>query len=164
MHTEAFEWVKDAASRLPDVRTVIEIGSRNVNGTVRTLFPGRSWFGLDIEDGPDVDLVVDAMEFTPAELVDMVICCEVLEHAPRWKEIILRAVSWLNPGGVLLITVAGPGRDPHSAYDGGPLKHGEYYGNVSPEDLGRVAAAAGLAGMTVSTGKMVDVYYQGWKQ
>jgi predicted SAM-dependent methyltransferase len=161
MHKEAFEFVASYATS--DSMDVIEIGSRNVNGSVRSLFPNASWFGIDVEDGRDVDLVVDAMEFEPEHQVDMVICCEVLEHAERWQEIILRAGGWLRLGGRLIITVAGPGRKPHSAFDGGDVRAGEYYANVSPEQLSEVTRRAGLVGFTQTFGAAVDVYYWGIK-
>jgi hypothetical protein len=59
----------------------------------------------------------------------------MLEHTPRGKEVCENAHKILNVGGVLIITAAAPPRSPHSAVDGGALRPGEYYGNVSESCL-----------------------------
>ena len=127
---------------------VIEIGSRNVNGGLRDLFPRapehQTYVGIDIADGPGVDIVCDAADYVPPELVDLVLCCEVLEHAERWQAVLLAAASWLRPGGRLIVTCAGPGRPPHSAVDGGELRQGEYYWNLTTWELVDALAGAGI--------------------
>lgn len=133
MHTEAFEFVEQFRTDKPI--HVIEIGSRNINGSVRPLFPNATWVGLDLHPGPDVDLVLDAREYNPLKKADLVICCEVLEHTPHWRAIVDAGRSWLKPDGKMVVTCAGPGREPHSAIDGGPLQPDEYYANIRPDML-----------------------------
>lgn len=130
MHAEAMEFLK----RLTIEGPVIEIGSRNVNGSARDAFPGLEWFGIDVEDGPGVDVVCDVLDWWPDQQCKTVVCCEVLEHAPKWREIIHNVSLWENHL-TLAITCAGPDRQPHSAIDGGPLRQGEYYANISAEEL-----------------------------
>ena len=132
MHREAREFVTHFKTTRPVL--VIEIGSLNVNGSIRDLFPKASWIGIDRAAGPCVDVVGDAEKFDPSALVDVVICCEVLEHADNWAALIQKAYSWLAPGGVFIMTCAGLGRTPHSC-DGGKLKSGEYYRNLSPPEV-----------------------------
>jgi len=129
MHAAAKAFVQRWAST--DPVSVVEIGSRDINGEIRHLWPNATWYhGLDLHAGPGVDTVCDACEYTPPRPVHVVVCCEVLEHADNWRGIVLQACSWLRPGGRLIITCAGAGRRPHSAADGGDLRPGEYYGNV----------------------------------
>jgi len=142
MHTEAYEFVSKFATQ--DNITVIEIGSRDLNGSVRQLFPCAVWVGLDLYPGPAVDIVCDAASYVPDSLVDLVVCCEVLEHAPNWRELIQCAASWLQPGGRMIITCAGPGRAPHSHHDGGELREGEYYGNLSADAIAEELHYSGL--------------------
>jgi len=142
MHAEAFAFVKQFSNEYPI--DVIEIGSRNINGTVRGLFPNARWTGLDLHPGPDVDVVCDMLDYTPPDSVDLIICCEVLEHAEQWKQMVSRAADWLKPGGRMIITCAGPGRLPHSHIDGCQLRPGEYYGNVSVKELRDSTEADGL--------------------
>lgn len=142
MHNEAFQFVAQFASLEP--LSIVEIGSRNINGTVRSLFPNARYTGLDLVDGLGVDVVCDAIDWTPPELVDLVICCEVLEHSPRWPEILSAAGQWLHANGRIIVTCAGPGREPHSAADGGPLREGEYYRNLTADEVAESLHYAGF--------------------
>lgn len=141
MHREAREFVQHFATDA--VIEVIEIGSLNVNGTVRDLFPNAEWTGIDRVAGPCVDVAVDSENFDPQSPVDVVVCCEVLEHADNWERLIQKAAIWLKPDGVFIMTCAGLGRTPH-ACDGGKLPQNEYYRNLSPVDVRRAVKAAGF--------------------
>lgn len=145
MHPAAFEFVSRYATR--DPISVIEIGSRDINGSVRPHFPAASWIGIDVIAGPSVDVVIDAMIYKPSQQVDMVICCEVFEHESRWKDILVRALAWLKPGGQIILTCGGIGRDPHSAIDGGPLRPGEWYQNVSEHRMRYALEITGFCGL-----------------
>lgn len=142
MHKAAYNWLRKWHDRRPV--SVIEIGSRNINGTARDHWPNANWTGLDLYAGPGVDWVGDAMQYTPPEPVDRVICCEVFEHTSDWRWLIQRAATWLKPDGWILLTCAGPGRRPHSHHDGGQLRPGEHYQNVSASDLAEALMAAGF--------------------
>ena len=140
MHAEALAWVtaelKKIRAREPERLFVLELGSRDVNGSARGAIQVTRWHGVDREPGPGVDEVAnaetyDAPEFEP----DVVVCTEVLEHAERADLVFLHAVAALRPGGTLLVTAACDPRAPHSAVDGGPLRAGEHYRNVTPEQL-----------------------------
>jgi len=149
MHNEAFAFVKQFATDLPV--TVIEIGSRDINGSVRSLFPNAQWTGIDLYAGPAVDIVGSALDYTPPDTVDMVICCEVFEHAAEWRELIQWSAAWLKQGGMMLITCAGEGRLPHSHHDGCQLRDGEYYENISPEEIRDSMESAGIHVLIATT-------------
>lgn len=127
MHPAAYEWV---ARHARPGRT-LDIGGRDINGTVRALF-GDDYTALDLVDGPGVDVVADVCSYQ-AKKFDVIVCCEVLEHTDA--DILGAAYRLLRKGGLLIVTAAGPGRQPHSAVDGGPLREGEYYRNVEPFEL-----------------------------
>lgn len=133
MHNAAFTFVQSVASRVPE-GPVLEIGGKNINGTVRALF-GESYQSVDIADGPGVDDVADGATFTPAVKPSGVVCCEVLEHTAAAEAICRNAYRILADGGVFIVTAAGEGRVPHSAVDGGALRAWEYYATVSKETL-----------------------------
>lgn len=118
-------------------RLVVEFGSRHVNGGVRDLFGLAAFVGVDIRDGPGVDVVADAADWTPDRPADVVVSTEVLEHTERAAELIVNAWRILRPGGTLIVTAAGPGRSPHSADDGGPISPGEWYRNIPAATLTR---------------------------
>jgi len=148
MHPGAFEFIGRYATA--DEISVIEIGSRDLNGSIRCHFPAATWTGLDLHSGPSVDIVADALDYTPADTVDLVVICEVFEHCPYWGEVLHHVESWLVPGGKILITCGGPGRDPHSAFDGGALQPDEHYGNISQDELAEELHFAGFGQIEVS--------------
>lgn len=148
MHAEAHEWV--ARYGTTDPVRVLDIGGRNINGTVRGLFPAADYTSLDIIAGDGVDIVADASTWTPTREYDVVVCCEVFEHTAVWPEIIATAFAALRPGGLFVATMAGPGRAPHSAIDGShQLYPGEWYANVEPDDLKGALIDAGFDDVVV---------------
>lgn len=147
MHEGAYKYVERIVAQLGPRqirgRHVVELGSRTVagdwpySGPVRPLFDGAAYLGIDIAAGPNVDVVANAATWPEkgTAKVDTVVCCETLEHTPEAKQICANAHRLLTPGGVFIVTAAGSGRAPHSATDGGPVRDGEFYRNVTRDDL-----------------------------
>ena len=148
MHTEAYNYVKDTLRNMPPRHRVIEFGGRFINGSIRGLFDGTEYVSVDLYEGQGVDVVGDAEFFYSDGPVDTVICCEVLEHAPNWRELVQHAYELLSSdgNGYFIMTCATHPRPPHSSMDGYPLDGAptEYYGNVDPEELGNVLARVGF--------------------
>ena len=132
MHAGAQHFVAYVARCLPLRERVCELGSRDVNGSVRGLFPGASYVGVDLEPGPGVDVIGDPATWRPepAQGFDTVVSTETLEHTPHAKAICATAYALLEERGVFILTAAAVGRAPHSAIDGGALRHGEFYRNI----------------------------------
>lgn len=87
----------------PKTGQVVEIGSLNVNGSIRQVFqkPEHVWLGIDRVGGKDVDLVTDAQSFLvqhPNEF-DAIVACESYEHDPEWWRTHHAARSALKSGG-----------------------------------------------------------------
>jgi hypothetical protein len=143
MHAEARDFLRRISLSGP----VVEFGSRNINGSARDVFPELEWIGVDIADGPGVDVVCDAATFSTELMPMSIVCCEVLEHAANWREIIRNSCNMVGHDGILVITCAGPGRKPHSAIDGGPLRDGEYYRNLSAAEIRAACLEAGFRGV-----------------
>lgn len=156
MHAEAFAYVAEAVAGCR-FRTVLEIGGRNVNGSIRGLFGDCDYRTLDIAPGDGVDIVADAADWKPDATYEAVVCCEVFEHTPRWPEILATMAAAVDLGGTAIVTAASLDRAPHSAVDGGPLRDGEYYGNVDPNELAAAMQRAGFSGR-VSVHPRGDVY------
>ena len=137
MHVHARTFVSNTVDALRvNPKRVLEIGGRNINGTIRDLFAGvDEYHAIDLEPGSGVDTVADWLAYDPPFVPDCIVCCEVLEHAPEAEAMVVKALRSLAPGGVLIVTAAGPGRMPHSAIDGGAIRQGEFYKNVDPSDL-----------------------------
>ena len=76
--------------------------------------------------------------YTPDRMFDCALHLEVAEHTPDWRIHMRHARDCLALGGMLIFTAAGPNRAPHSAVDGGPIRDGEHYENVDPDELAGV--------------------------
>lgn len=111
---------------------VLEIGSLDINGSIRPIFHpfAEKYIGIDMQEGPGVDIVVDAAKFVHFEYYDVIICAEVFEHTPYWKQIIQNSYNNLIDGGIFIATMAGEGRYPHSAIDENPIREWEHYSNI----------------------------------
>jgi len=80
---------------------VLEVGSLNINGSVRDFFSNCSYVGIDIAPGKDVDVVCQGQEYAAADgSFDQVISCEAMEHNPHWKETFDNMVRICRPGGL----------------------------------------------------------------
>lgn len=146
MHEAAFAWVETNASTDLPVK-VLEVGGRDVGGrwggSIRKLFPAATYVVLDVVDGVDVDVVADAATWEPDGVYDVVAAVEVFEHAWAWPAICAMAKRALRSGGLLVATMAGPGRSPHGATGEPHPASGEWYANVSPADLTNVLQGQG---------------------
>jgi SAM-dependent methyltransferase len=150
MHPQALAYF--AAHLPPDTNTVLDFGSRNINGTVRTLVPlATRYVGVDIADGAGVDILGDAGRVRVKGRFDVVVCAEVFEHAPDVECVAMvnNAFRHLRKGGTFIATMAGPGRAPHSAVDGAELHDGEFYRNVTAGLLDGWLHSAGFTDVKV---------------
>jgi SAM-dependent methyltransferase len=117
---EFFEELNLRFSRLfSSANRVFEVGSQNINGTVRDFFPNaREYLGIDLGMAPDVDWVI------PGELAelsdgwaDIVISTECFEHCDNWHLVFLNMARILASGGLFVFTSAGTGRAAHGTID-----------------------------------------------
>ena len=148
MHHEAMEWVRQWETHDPNT-VVVEFGSRNTSGEgIRQFFKGTTYVGIDAVAGPDVDIVANAATVAPPVAVDMVVCCELFEHTPYWREILNNAFLMLKPGGRLVVTCAGPGRAVHGVNHDDPDRPG-WYGNIPQASLMAVLTSQGWSDIWV---------------
>lgn len=112
-----YAFVRAAADRFKLHGEILEVGSYNVNGQVRDIFNGNStYLGIDFQDGPGVDKVVNALDLVPEfgdDAFDVVICCDTLEHIDHFWLALAEMKSIIRPGGYLLITVPDFGVEVH---------------------------------------------------
>lgn len=142
MHDAAWRFIREwkVGGRID----VLDLGGLNINGTARDAFPRASYTSVDIVDGPGVDIVADASQWTPDKAYDVVVSAEVFEHTRAWRGICYTAKNALRPGGRFIVTCAGPDRPAHSAVDGGELFDGEFYQNVKASELRDVLESLGF--------------------
>jgi len=138
-HIEQQNFFHSLKERFPDIfigKSVLEVGSQNINGTIRDLFEGGSFVGIDISETMDVDLVIpgEIAQF-PDNSFDVVVTTECLEHANKWQEVLQNIIRQLKPGGSLIMTFAHPGRSAHGTLDSDSYSSPytlDYYKNLSP--------------------------------
>jgi hypothetical protein len=102
------EYIERHADKLGD--DVLEVGSRMTIPNAwwiinRDLAKGQ-WLGIDMQEGPGVDQVVD-IHSPPAEWSGRfsgVLCSEVLEHVARPWLALPRLHSIIQPGGWIVVT------------------------------------------------------------
>jgi hypothetical protein len=94
MHDSVLSWGdRIVASYQLALRPTLEVGSLDVNGSLRRFF-GGPYFGVDIRVGPGVDVVASASTLPFRDSTwPVVVYTEVLEHddtfgcrSPRWPE------------------------------------------------------------------------------
>jgi SAM-dependent methyltransferase len=119
---------------------VLEIGSLNINGSVRAHFHADEYVGLDVGPGPGVDVVCEGQKFdAPDGAFDVEISAECLEHNQYWSETLQNMFRLCREGGLVLMTCALRGRPEHgtrqSSPQDAPLIERDYYKNLESSDV-----------------------------
>lgn len=108
MHASCYEWVRGVVTSngLSPLAT-LEVGSLNVNGSVRDFFTGP-YLGVDIEEGPGVDRICDAEHlYLLQEKFPVVVSTEMLEHVKRPWLVLDQIYETTEIGGYVIITARG---------------------------------------------------------
>lgn len=151
---------------------IVEIGSANVNGSIRPLFPGSRYTGVDLAPGPGVELVASGHDVAlPSGSADLAISCECFEHNPMWRETFANMHRMTRPGGIVVFTCASRGRLEHGTtrtrpFDSpGSLAIGwDYYRNLNREDFEALPLATMFAGHAFFRNEVSkDLYFAGRK-
>lgn len=142
MHNAVKCFIKEVKKELPykfRLRDVLEVGSHNINGSPRKYFWFCKYTGIDISAGKGVDLVCDITKEWPSLYpYDVVISTEMLEHCERWDIALSTMYHLLKPGGLMIMTCAGPDRPEHGTRRSNPEcspDTTDYYRNISITDF-----------------------------
>lgn len=108
MHQSVMNWTEAMVARYQLAESnVLEVGSLDVNGSVRPLFSG-AYTGVDMTDGPGVDRVADAEHLPfPSASFEVVVSTELLEHCEHFWDALAEMGRVLQPGGILILTARG---------------------------------------------------------
>lgn len=145
-HKEQYDFVSSVKEHYPSFFTrtkVLEVGSLNLNGSIRPLFDECNYTGIDLGKGRDVDIVAQGHTFnSPDETYDVCISCECFEHNPAWIETFNNMYRMCKTGGIIIITCATSGRGEHgtprSSPEDSPITSRQgftYYKNLKKEDF-----------------------------
>ena len=100
-------------------KKIIEIGSYNVNGSLRAYIESQrpaEYVGVDIEKGYGVDVVCTAEDvgrIVKDESFDIVVSTELMEHVQDWKKVVSNMKHICKPNGIILITTRSYGYPYH---------------------------------------------------
>jgi SAM-dependent methyltransferase len=142
-HTEQMNFitsVRDMFSWAFHDRRVLEVGSWNVNGTVRPLFERCSYLGIDLAPGDCVDLVCKGADYRSDQPFDTVLSTECFEHDEQWADTLRNMIRHTKPGGLMIITCASTGRAEHGTRRTSPdaslsSSFSDYYRNLTAQDF-----------------------------
>jgi SAM-dependent methyltransferase len=125
---------------------VAEVGSLDINGSIRSLFDDCDYTGYDIGTGAGVDVVRAGQSIDrPTGWFDVTVSAECFEHNPYWVETFSNMCRMTRPGGLVAISVATTGRAEHgtprtstvhsplTVDQGGP--GADYYRNLTDTDF-----------------------------
>ena len=97
---------------------VLEVGSFDVNGTLRTTLSPKSseYIGVDLSEGPGVDIKMDVKHLNDnfaSNAFDIVVSTEMIEHCYDWQSALYQMATVLSCDGLLLVTTRSPGFELH---------------------------------------------------
>lgn len=171
MHPEIDHFVIRVKKLFPDLfntKSVLEVGSQDINGSVRKHFQNCDYLGIDLGKAPGVDMVISIIDFSRENEYDVVISSEMLEHCKEWDEALLQMYKNTKPRGLFILTCAGPNRQEHGTNNHTPQDSKftlEHYRNISKEDFRSVLPEEMFesSSLTLERGD-TDLYFWGIKK
>lgn len=147
---------------------VLEVGSYNVNGSVRQFFESPTlYIGLDLAPGRDVDVVCHGADYHSHTLFDVVISTECFEHDIRWEETFDNMVNLCKPGGLVVFTCAAHHRQEHGTLRTSPADSAiatTYYKNLNVINFERAFMLRELFGWYGWEARDHDLFFFGVKR
>lgn len=150
-HQTQQEYCARIKERFPEYffrKTVLDVGSLDINGCNRDLFIDCNYIGIDIEEGNNVDVVGLAHELQmPDNYFDTIVSTECFEHDMFWERSLWNIVRMLDKGGLFFFTCATEGRGEHGTKKSSPScspftskipEWEDYYRNLTEEDIRKV--------------------------
>jgi len=128
-------------------KKVLEIGSYNINGTVRIFFENCEYTGIDLLQGNGVDIISFGHEYNaPNNSYDTLISCECFEHDMFYEKTFLNMIRMCKQEGLVVFTCATVGRPEHGTRRTTPgdsltskiPELTDYYKNLVKEDFTKI--------------------------
>ena len=118
-----------------DNMSVLDVGSYDVGGSIKEYFIKNDYVGVDLAEGPNVDIVLDGSQLEKLnKKYDIVISCECFEHAENWEAIFLSMYKVCKEDGFVIFTCASRGRTEHGTLrttnSDSPGTNDTYYRNI----------------------------------
>ena len=136
MHPSSHEWMSNFRLLLGNAGNVLDVGSRDTNGSYRDLFSGWDYTGLDPVPGKNVDYVPEepyVWDFEDSTF-DVVISGQTLEHIEFPAVTFMEIYRVLKDGGKCCII----------APSKGPPHNEPWFQNIDDKMMRKLAVDAGL--------------------
>ncbi len=109
MQKSVHHFMRICAAHLPLQEPIYEFGALRVQGMpeedLRPLFPGKTYVGSDMREGPGVDRVLDLHDIDlPDASVACAICLDTLEHVEYPRRALSEIYRILAPTGIAIIS------------------------------------------------------------
>lgn len=135
--------IKDKFLQYFSNKKVLDIGSLDINGTLRDFFTDCEYLGLDVSFGNGVDVVCEGQKYNaPDNTYDVVCSAECFEHNPFWLETFQNMIRMCKNDGLVFFTCATDGRPEHGTARTTPacspltVSMGwDYYKNLNEKDF-----------------------------
>lgn len=118
-------------------KKVLEVGSLNINGSIRQFFIDCDYTGVDLAPGKDVDMVARGEDLSfPDKNFDVVCSCECFEHNPEWARTFDNMARMAK--SLVFFSCATTGRPEHGTPRTTPQDApfcGDYYQNLKASDF-----------------------------
>jgi SAM-dependent methyltransferase len=152
MHKAQVDWAYRIRGMFPQYfskKRVLDIGSLDVNGNNRHLFYQCEYIGVDVVEGPNVDVVSVAHVFESRRTFDVILSTNAFEHDMYYEKTLLKVVELLREGGLFFFS-AGFAYKEHGTKRTSPSDSGtaqsrwkvdkwsSYYKNLRPSDIQKV--------------------------
>ncbi|CAB4124269.1 Glycosyltransferase 2-like [uncultured Caudovirales phage] len=145
-HHEQRVFIERVLNKFPEFfsnRKVLEVGSLNINGTLRDFFRDCDFTGIDVGAGRGVDVVCQGQYYdAPSASFDAVCSAECFEHNPYWITTVENMIRLCKPEGLMFFTCATDGRAEHGTSRSDPnasplttVIGWEYYRNLNENDF-----------------------------
>ena len=139
-HPAQLQFVKSVKEKFPDYfirKNVLEVGSLNLNGSIRQFFQQCLYLGIDIGQGKDVDIVARGEDLKYQDgSFDVVTSCECFEHNHEWVKTLENMIRMSSK--LVFFTCATTGRvehgTPRTNHHDAPYC-GDYYRNLTEDDI-----------------------------
>jgi len=139
-HEDQMNFVRGVKRGFPEFfknRSVLEIGSLDINGSVRQFFEDCEYIGCDLGEGKGVDVIAYGHELDyPDKHFDVSISCECFEHDKHWEKTFKNMTRMTS--GLVIFTCATEGRPEHGTSSRNPSDApftNDYYRNLTDKDF-----------------------------
>ena len=135
-----FEQVKTDYPKFFQSVSVLEVGSLDINGSLRDLFQDCNYLGVDVARGKGVDLVAFGQDLSfPDRHFDVCLSAECFEHNPHWQATFTNMTRMSS--GLVIMSCATTGREEHGTSRCHPwsspltVRLWDYYRNLTEQDF-----------------------------